>query len=113
MPMRFLRVFLSCAVACGCAAPATQATRAADEGFLTSRFPDLPRDAAKVVERVAACNHFAGEHTGGNSAVRDKEVAEAVSRLRCDVIDRDAEALRKKYATDADVQSALTAASNL
>ena len=111
--MRVLRVFLSCAVACGCAAPAPQAGNAANEGFLTSEFPDLPRDAAKVVERVAACHHFAGEHTGGNSAVRDKEVADAVSRLGCDVVDRDAEIVRKKYGADPSVQAALTAASNL
>jgi hypothetical protein len=109
--MRVLRVFLSCALACGCAAaPATEATPAADEGFLGSEFPDLPRDAAEVVERLAACHHFAGEHTGGNSPVRDQEVADAVSRLRCDVVDRDVEVLRKKYADDRSVQEAITAA---
>jgi hypothetical protein len=62
---------------------------------------------------VAGCRHFAGEHTGGNSVVRDREVAEAVSKLGCDVVDRDAEIVRKKYAADQSVQAALTAAYNL
>jgi hypothetical protein len=83
-----------------------------EEGFLTSDFPNLPRDAASVIERLAACNHFAGEHTGGASPVRDQEVAEAVSKLGCDVVERDAEVVRRAYANDKSVQAALTAASN-
>jgi hypothetical protein len=86
-------------------------TSAVDEGFLTSEFPNLPGDAARVVERLAACNHFAGEHTGGASAVRDQEVAVAVSKLGCDMVERDAEVIRRTYATDESVQAALAAAS--
>lgn len=111
--MTMLRVLLSCAVVCGCAAPVAQTTYAADESLLTSDFPNLPRDAARVIERLAACHHFAGEHTGGASPVRDREVAAAVSELRCDVVERDAEVIRRAYATDKAVQAALTAASNL
>lgn len=68
--------------------------------------PELPRDAAEVAERLASCIHFSGELNGDGSA-RDAEVDATMTELRCDVIEHDAAATRRRYAGNADVIAAL------
>lgn len=78
----------------------------------TPQSPALPADAAEVVDRVAACFHFSGEFNGDQSE-RDKEVTRAMTELRCETIDQEASAIRRKYAGHQDVQDALAAATEL
>ena len=96
-------------VVSGCAAPQPLAP---NESLLQSRFPGLPSDAAQVAERLAGCNHFAGE-TGDNPPEREQEIARAVHKLRCDRIERDVAAIRAKYSGDSKVQEALAAPDQL
>lgn len=72
----------------------------------------LPADAARVVDRLAACVHFSGEFNGDGSD-RDKEVATAMTELQCDRIEQDVLVIRKKYRNSATVQAALDSASDL
>jgi hypothetical protein len=72
----------------------------------------LPGDAKQVVDRLAACSHFAGEINGDRSA-RDKEVMAAMGRLRCQAIDSDVAATRKRYAGNPAVIQALDAAAGM
>lgn len=73
--------------------------------------PNIPADARRVAERLAACAHFAGE-ISGDRGERDREVGTRMSELRCDSIDKDAAAIRHKYAADPDVNEALDQAEN-
>ena len=82
------------------------------EDFMVTGFPHLPRDARAVVERLAACNHFAGEITGDASTDRDTEVYLAMTRLGCATIVTEAAAIRAKYKADSAVQAALTQAAD-
>lgn len=84
----------------------------AHESPLASRFPGLPRDAAKVVDRIAMCQHFGGEINGDGSE-RDQEVFKAMASLRCETIDHDESAIRRKYADNDQVLAALAAATEL
>lgn len=79
---------------------------------LASRFPGLPRDAAKVVDRIAMCQHFGGEINGDGSG-RDHEVFKAMASLRCETIEHDESAVRRKYAGNDQVIAALAAATEL
>ena len=93
----------------GCAAgPA----RGADESVRTNVVSQLPADAARVVERVIACNHFAGE-TGDNTPEREREITAAVEALGCDRVKQDVAAMRSKYADDREVEKALADAAAL
>lgn len=82
------------------------------EHLLVTGLPGLPSDAQQVAERLASCSHFAGEFDGDGSG-RDKEVASVMAELRCETIDQDVSAVRKKYAGNRAVQEALVAASQL
>jgi len=92
----------------GCAS--SPAPHAADESLLVTRFPGLPDDAQGVAERLASCVHFGGEINGDGSA-HDREVASAMTRLRCDTVDQDVAAIRRSYGDNRAVQDALEAAS--
>ena len=81
----------------------------AHESPLATRFPGLPRDAAKVADRIAMCQHFGGEINGDGSE-RDKEVFRAMTSLRCGTIDHDESVIRRKYAGNPQVLAALAAA---
>ena len=72
----------------------------------------MPADAKRVVERLAACAHFAGEINGDGSE-RDKEVMATMTDLRCHTLEQDVSATRKKYADVPAVLEALDAASEL
>ena len=84
----------------------------AHESPLASRFPGLPRDAAKVVDRIAMCQHFGGEINGDGSE-RDREVFRTMASLRCETVEHDASAIRRKYAGNDQVLAALAAATEL
>lgn len=97
----------------GCRATASVTNAGPTEDLLVTSSPHLSRDARAVVERLATCNHFAGEFTGGNSPERDAEVRAAVAQFGCGTIEKDADAIRSKYKDDTSVQDALTKAAEL
>jgi hypothetical protein len=101
-----------CLLLASCASAATLPTNSADKDLWVPGFPSLPRDARRVVERLAGCSHFAGEFNGDRSQ-RDKDVSAAEAKLRCETIEQDATAIRTKYAGNKSVQDALVAASEL
>jgi hypothetical protein len=73
-----------------------------------ARFGPLPRDVTAFVDRRTSCNHFAGEFNGDRSA-RDRQVTRAMRSLRCDRLDADEAALRRRHANSPTVLEALTA----
>ena len=92
----------------GCASAASVTSGGPTEELLVTGFPHLPRDARAVVERLATCNHFAEEFTGGNSPERDAEVRAAVAQFGCGTIEKDSAAIRSKYKDNGAVQDELT-----
>ena len=111
MKVLIASLFIFTVASCSSAAPPQLADTSANEknaGAATV----LPDDASKVIDRVAACFHFSGEISGDQSE-RDKEVASTMSELRCDPIEQEANAIRKKYADNKAVLDSLTAASEL
>jgi len=68
----------------------------------------IPEDVKRLIERRDECHHWAGEEPYDKA--RAKQIDKAMADLRCDSIDGDVTALRRKYATDAAVQSALASA---
>jgi hypothetical protein len=71
-----------------------------------NRLGNLPPDAAAVIRRVEACNHFSGEVSGDGSG-RDRAVAAKMVELHCDAIESDTVALRAMYGDRPDVMEAL------
>ncbi len=59
-----------------------------------------------LIERVEACNHFAGEFNGDNSD-RDKEVNAEMDKLKCGDIDKELSAAKEKYKNYPDVLNQL------
>ncbi|UXY16257.1 hypothetical protein N8I74_04350 [Chitiniphilus purpureus] len=59
----------------------------------------LPRDAAALLDRGVNCNHFAGEFNGDRSA-RDQEINQVLTELRCDQVEREVAAIKRKYRAD-------------
>ena len=57
---------------------------------------ELPGDVQSFVEKYQLCEHFRGEHTGGSSPERDKQVNERVAEV-CPEADKVLVQLRKKY----------------
>ena len=74
------------------------------------RLGNLPPDAADVIGRVEACNHFAGEFNGDRFE-RDREVTATMDELRCATVEADATAVRAMYGDRPDVMEALDMAS--
>ena len=66
------------------------------ETGLVADYPELPADARKVVERSAACRHFADE-IAGNGSERDRQVNRQIKKLRCNSLGNDANRIRQKY----------------
>jgi len=88
-------------------APPPPAPPVADPGTeWERRLGNLPPDAADVIGRVEACNHFAGEFNGDRSE-RDREVAARMEELRCARVEADATAVRAMYGDRPDVMEAL------
>ena len=93
----------------GCATPADRMKRADEvdrDNASATASSALPQDAAKIVEKLAACNHFAGEFGGDNSA-RDREVNAAITQLHCETIDADVRAILVRYPGNKALLSAL------
>ena len=67
----------------------------AETGLVTD-YPELPADARKVVERSAACTHFADE-IAGNGSERDRQVNRQIKKLHCNSLEKDANRIRQKY----------------
>ena len=67
----------------------------AETAPLTDLTRGQPKDVATIAERIAMCTHFAGEEP--YAAARRKEIASAVKKYRCDRLDTDEAALRKRY----------------
>jgi hypothetical protein len=65
----------------------------------------LPKDAAAMVERRANCNHWQGEEPYDKA--RGREIDRALTRYRCDFIERDEEKLRARYTDQPEVIKAL------
>ena len=66
------------------------------DAYFHNAFPSLPEDARKVVEKLASCNHFAGEF-GGDRSTRDREVGAAMTQLHCETIDEDVRLILVRY----------------
>jgi len=72
-------------------------------------FADLkkgqPKEVGAVAERIAVCNHFAGEEP--YDAERRQEIADAMKKYRCGKLERDEAGLRKRYKDNPGVLEAL------
>ena len=111
--MKVLFAFLFAFTAAGCSsAVPPQLADASPNETKAEASTVLPDDASKVIDRLTACIHFSGEINGDQSE-RDKAVASTMSELRCDTIEHEADAMRKKYADNKAVLDSLTAASGL
>ncbi|GJI94023.1 hypothetical protein RugamoR57_07410 [Duganella caerulea] len=77
----------------------------AEEGALAELTKGQPKAVASVVERIAMCTHFAGEEP--YDAARGREIAAAMKKYRCDKLDKDEAALRKRYQGNAAVLGVL------
>ncbi len=64
-----------------------------------------PKDVAAIAERIAMCTHFGGEEP--YDAARRREIAAAMKKYRCEELDKDETALRKRYKDSSAVQSIL------
>ncbi len=113
--MRVMLVIFSALLVSACATHketpvASDAPR--DEAYFRTGFPSLPPDAHRVVEKLAACNHFAGEF-GGDKSTRDREVVAAMTQLQCETIDEDVFRIVAKYPKNKELVRALKAATEL
>jgi len=66
----------------------------------------LPDDVRAFIDRRMGCNHWEGEEPF--DADREREISAAVRDLGCDRLEKDEEALRRKYRAAGPVQKALT-----
>ena len=55
-----------------------------------------PKDVAALVERLALCVHWAGEEP--YDAEREKEIATAMKKWKCDRLEKDESEALKRYA---------------
>jgi len=69
---------------------------AAARDRMVDGFPALPPDAAKVAERSLGCLHFGGE-LNGTGDERDRWVARQMRQLRCNRVEKDLAATKRKY----------------
>ena len=84
---------------------AVQPVRADFQDDLDKLTSGLPKDAAAMVERRAICNHWQGEEPYDKA--RGREIDRALTRYRCDFIERDEEKLRARYTDQPEVIKAL------
>lgn len=70
----------------------------------SSKNQPLPKSVNAFMERYSACYHYAGEFNGDGSA-RDAQLNRQMAKLRCDNIEKDTSAFRKKYATNKKVMA--------
>jgi hypothetical protein len=84
-----------------------EATAMTDAGE-SARMVRLPKAVIRLLERHESCVHFAGEFNGDGSE-RDRDVNATMVELRCDEVEQDEAALRRKYARRPDALKALDA----
>ena len=87
---------------CGCLAVAACALRGEPAGGTSP----VPPDIASLAERMGQYAHFPGEF-GGDGSERDRQVAAAMARLRCDALEGDLAAARRRHAGEPAVMRAL------
>jgi len=71
------------------------------------RLGNLPPDAAAVIGRVEACNHFAGEDIAAREEADRKQAEATIAGLQCATVEADANAVRAMYGDRPDVMEAL------
>ncbi|MES2017184.1 MAG: hypothetical protein V4484_11870 [Pseudomonadota bacterium] len=67
-----------------------------------------PKDVAILIERLVGCNHWSGEEP--YDAGRKKEIASAMTNLKCDRLDADEAKALKRHANNPKAQEALRVA---
>ena len=65
----------------------------------------LPKSANAFIQRYSACYHYAGEFNGDGS-IRDTQLNRQMAKLRCDIIEKDTQQFRKKYAANEKIMAA-------
>lgn len=70
-----------------------------------------PGDVKKLIDRLAGCSHWSGEEP--YDADRRREIALAMSDLKCDQLAKDEAAIRKRYAKQERVLKVLRQAKEL
>lgn len=55
-----------------------------------------PRDVKQLIDRIALCTHWSGEEP--YDAERSQEIARAMKDSRCNELEKDEAAARKRYA---------------
>jgi hypothetical protein len=75
---------------------ATQADSEASDDPLASLKAGQPGDVKKLINRLAGCTHWSGEEL--YDAERKTEISSAMKDLRCDRLEKDEAAARKRYA---------------
>ena len=72
------------------------AQAAASDDPLSSLKAGHPGDVKKLIDRLAGCTHWSGEEP--YDAERKREISLAMKELRCDRLEKDEAAARKRYA---------------
>jgi hypothetical protein len=72
------------------------AQAAASDDPLASLKAGQPGDVKKLIDRLAGCTHWSGEEP--YDAERKREISLAMKDLRCDRLEKDEAAARKRYA---------------
>jgi hypothetical protein len=68
----------------------------ADDDPLADLKKHQPNDVQALIERLAYCSHWSGEEP--YDAERGREIFQAMKDLRCDELEKDEAAARKRYA---------------
>jgi hypothetical protein len=55
-----------------------------------------PKDVIELIDRLVGCNHWSGEEA--YDAERGQEIASGLADLKCERLEKDEAALRKRYA---------------
>ena len=71
----------------------------------------LPSEAAGLIYRIVDCNHWGGEEPYDDA--RKTDIEAAMSRLRCNDLERDVAIARQRYATSPEVLDAIDKAKTL
>ncbi|MBS0282157.1 MAG: hypothetical protein JSR25_13400 [Proteobacteria bacterium] len=74
------------------------AASAAPEDELAAMEKTLSRDVRAFIERKIECNHWAGEEP--YDAARARQIERAVQHLKCEALDKDEVALKRRHAGD-------------
>lgn len=96
MIARYVFCFLGCL---------TVLKAAASDDPLADLKKGQPADVAQLIERLVSCNHWGGEEP--YDAERKKEIALAITDLRCGKLAADEKAAAKRYARSLKIIEAL------